>query len=262
MYSHSSCTRSANGKVPDDNSVHVSQSVRQETAELASWALSDAASTRDGSPQYRHESGFSGLQLPQERNSLSSSQVNGFEISSHARPEPIDEASETSPENILQNRLHPVSTLTKLIRQSSQAMTDNASGDSIINDMSNHRDIHVVTVGNGIISQPHEDSSLLQSLPGGMLERPRAYGALQDVESQQIKRRTSSKPLRHKILQNQRKFWESNRKALCVFFKENLTWASIVVEPASYLPAVVLGLLLNVLDALSYGIVLHFDFWL
>lgn len=30
-------------------------------------------------------------------------------------------------------------------------------------------------------------------------------------------------------------------------------WGSVIAKPASYIPAVILGLLLNVLDALSYG---------
>ena len=115
-----------------------------------------------------------------------------------------------------------------------------------------------MTVGNAIISQPDEESSLLQPLPYGTLERTRAYGALHDVESQQIKGKTWGRALKHRILQNYRRLWESKPKVLRVFSKKNITLTSIVVESASYLPAVILGLLLNILDALSYGIELYF----
>jgi SulP family sulfate permease len=39
-----------------------------------------------------------------------------------------------------------------------------------------------------------------------------------------------------------------NRKAI---------WQNAVVEPVGYLPAVILGLLLNILDALSYGMSIY-----
>lgn len=63
-----------------------------------------------------------------------------------------------------------------------------------------------------------------------------------------ISRFTSSGYHRARLLRNP-KFWDSR-----------VLWKNIILPPVEVLPAVALGLLLNVLDALSYGMyfILHF----
>ena len=247
----------ADEKVPDDENLHFSQSVRQETEQLASRALSDGAPTRDSSPPHRHGSGPNGLHLLGNRGSISPSQVNNLEDYSRARLDLFDKTSRSLLiKNNLYDRLHrPVSTLTDLIRQSPRAAEDNIDGDGSSEETSNNSDVHVVTIGNGIISQPHESSSLLQSLPRSVLDRPRAYETLRDAESQQLTANTRSKRLNEMVLQIYQRFWTSNSKIPYALAKENNTWTLVVRKLASCFPAVVLGLLLNILDALSYGIV-------
>lgn len=75
-----------------------------------------------------------------------------------------------------------------------------------------------------------------------------------DIEAQEIRRKVSWPKLRHVILWPKEKGYDIvkvvanprawNRKAM---------WENAVKAPIECLPAVILGLLLNILDALSYG---------
>ena len=110
-----------------------------------------------------------------------------------------------------------------------------------------------VTVGHAIISQPHERTPLVHKhvneldkpsslTPSWDLESllvvpQRSLSALSSFTSHALDRvagvaRTASHP----------KTWDRRK-----------IWQNIVSQPASYLPAIGLGLLLNILDALSYG---------
>ena len=75
---------------------------------------------------------------------------------------------------------------------------------------------------------------------GGDLE---AQGAWQPSTLRWLRRRAGSRTAEcATVLANPRK-WDGRA-----------VWRSAVVTPASYLPAVLVGLLLNILDALSYGL--------
>jgi SulP family sulfate permease len=75
-----------------------------------------------------------------------------------------------------------------------------------------------------------------------------------DIEGQEIRRKVSWPKLRNVILWPKEKAYDiarvvANPKA----WDRKAIWENAVVAPVSCLPAVILGLLLNVLDALSYG---------
>ncbi len=106
--------------------------------------------------------------------------------------------------------------------------------------------IHPVTVREGIISQPSERTRLLA--------KRTAYGSIKDIESQKTSDevQTSKRSLALQQIKEcasgvvrvamSPKSW--NRRDL---------WEYGMRQPASLLPPVILGLLLNILDALSYG---------
>jgi hypothetical protein len=102
-------------------------------------------------------------------------------------------------------------------------------------------------VGQGIISQPSQCTTSLLSRTVQTSERKPAYGAIRDIESQKepwespIIRLKGCLARMGRTLMN-RKSWDKQQ-----------IWYYMVREPASYIPPVVLGLLLNILDALSYG---------
>jgi SulP family sulfate permease len=75
-----------------------------------------------------------------------------------------------------------------------------------------------------------------------------------DLEGQEIRRKVSWPKLRNVILWPKEKGYDiarvvANPKA----WDRKAIWENAVVAPVTCLPAVVLGLLLNILDALSYG---------
>jgi SulP family sulfate permease len=75
-----------------------------------------------------------------------------------------------------------------------------------------------------------------------------------DIEAQEVRRKVSWPKLRNVILWPKEKGYDiarviANPKA----WDRKAIWDNAVLAPASCLPAVILGVLLNVLDALSYG---------
>ncbi|KAL8712299.1 MAG: hypothetical protein Q9220_003450 [cf. Caloplaca sp. 1 TL-2023] len=117
--------------------------------------------------------------------------------------------------------------------------------------------VEPVVVETGIISQPTESTSLLlrKQAYGSTSNRPR--DSTHDLEGQKISSNTSLEPQVTGI----RKVTKRCRSTML-----NLThpksWNSQdvlkkgLLQPASYIPSVILGLLLNILDALSYGMIL------
>ena len=145
-----------------------------------------------------------------------------------------------------------VSGLTELLRGSPQTGRDNI--DIEANVAHDDSGILAVTVRNGIISQPHERISLVRGKARQNKDIPNSYGTLCDIESQERVRTGPKLHVRKPVV------WPSE-SALRIFnsvvspktWDNGAIWSICVIEPARLLPAVVLGLLLNVLDALSYG---------
>ena len=116
------------------------------------------------------------------------------------------------------------------------------------------RAIKPVTVREGIISQPNEQTALLLKKVACRLEDSQNHGSAQDIENQKAH-----------LEYSQHKFW-----ILCAKIRQNnamiarrlvhpkswdrqAIWDQAVRKPLSFIPPIILGLLLNVLDALSYG---------
>ena len=76
----------------------------------------------------------------------------------------------------------------------------------------------------------------------------------QDLERQELKRYPSWTKLRKVVLWPREKGLNAARIILSPkSWDRKAIWHNSVVAPVGYLPAVILGLLLNILDALSYG---------
>lgn len=95
-----------------------------------------------------------------------------------------------------------------------------------------------------------ERTLLLAKTPS---ESPHHYGAVEDIEHQGRSPRRSSKI----FAQGLSKLAKGTRIALNPKgWDKRAIWQEGVVHPVSLIPAVLLGLLLNILDALSYGMIL------
>lgn len=102
-----------------------------------------------------------------------------------------------------------------------------------------------------IISQPTEGASLLLN---GRIPRNVGYGSIQDLESV----KGNSQGRAHTSLGRVRQFRAGPRQALQAFthsktWDRGHIWDKGIRQPLRFIPPVILGLLLNVLDALSYG---------
>ncbi len=115
-------------------------------------------------------------------------------------------------------------------------------------------DTNVATTVHGIISQPRERTALL-SEPGVLrLNGSTTYNTIEDLECQGKNLKTNISVNQAAMVRvkehGQHKYtWLSNPKS----WNKQAIWTYGVCQPAHYMPAVVLGLLLNILDALSYG---------
>ena len=171
-------------------------------------------------------------------------------------PDTIEEGSEpVSPES----RPSPpkpsstASTLTQMIKSASCAV-DNSDEeeDAYTGNSGIHR--YPADVRPGTLSQPHEGTALLHSKSVLTAGKRRTYAVPPDLEALKCgptdrfptirKAITTIKSwsidLRHKLPNS--KTWD-----------KRVLWHNAVLKPAGYIPAIVLGLLLNILDALSYG---------
>lgn len=105
---------------------------------------------------------------------------------------------------------------------------------------------HPVTVREGIISQPGERT--------GLLVKRTAYGSIRDIESQ--KKYDEAQTSKGNVTVRQAMGGISGA-ARCLSSRRSWNrhdlWKYGIRQPANFLPPVILGLLLNVLDALSYG---------
>ena len=237
---------------PIDITQNTSQGVREDTAELASWALSDIASHRNGHSPSRLRASSSTQQNLDSLNGQDS--VSHRDSSESSRPDVIPEVSELStPQNepaSYHARSH--SALTEMIRQSPP--NEDSSNDTEDEGPLRSSGVQPVTVREGIISQPHEQTSLLLKKAAYGSGQSPIYGSAHDLENQRLPAQTlaarlndaythSKAHLIHafRVVENP-KSWDGKE-----------IWTHAVKRPASYVPPVILGLLLNVLDALSYG---------
>lgn len=228
--------------------------MRQDTAELASWALSDVASIRSGTPPRRHASSGGITRITSLDSFLDDLSDPSRIYDGHDSPYPevIREVLEpTSPDSHPSSRhSNNTSILTEMIRNSSSAVEDEDRRDATVSDVDTS--YQPVDVRRGIISQqPHEGTALLRRVSSG---KTPTYKFFRDVESLQRSYNTRLQRARQAVT------WSKDRSRAMMrtlvspkTWDKRVTWQTTIVKPAGYVPAIILGLLLNILDALSYG---------
>lgn len=243
---------------PIDSAQHA-RSVREDTAELASYALSDKASVQSASPRQRSgqtqlESYFA--QGPEDESML------GEGLHRHT----IAEVSEpVSPEDGPTPRSQGKSALTNMLKRSplstSPPQVDEDHNDKPIpaadgNEDDRGRERLIITP-NGVTVDASERTPLLRKDTAFETHHPDWIRGQQDLERQEVRRRVSWPKLRNVVRWPKEKGIDIARIILNPkSWDRKVIVQKVVKEPFGYLPAVILGLLLNILDALSYGMIL------
>jgi sulfate permease, SulP family len=230
------------------DSAQNARTVREDTAELASYLLSDRQS--QGSPSFflqrsRLSSEFQDVDSLDEQTRVSETIQEVSEPSTPGSPAPHGE--EDGP-----------SALTNLLRESPpQSVAPDASGSSQDEAEESSEDEEEEDVSRHTAPRRNRKSSDLSPSEHTPLLRRETTGGLHDVDLEGQKGRPSTtwfgnltesvwgveRHVAHTIaIAANPKHWD--HKAI---------WQTAVVTPASCLPAVCVGLLLNILDALSYG---------
>ena len=150
--------------------------------------------------------------------------------------------------------IDPDSTSTQTRLQSQSPRIEDSPNDTEDEETLRRSGIYPVIVRKGIISQPHERTSLLSKQAPYNTKRTGKYGSAPDLEDQQSAWASFGKGVKKfytrtkrqaiyaaKISQNPQR-WDGQQ-----------LYQQTIKRPASYIPPVILGLLLNILDALSYG---------
>lgn len=220
--------------------------MREDTAELASRALSD---TEEQSYGVLDTSNSQKVAETGRRHTL---KARDSGITRH--PEIIQEASEPgSLEDVTPARpATGKSILTQLIQNSPPTDSVDDTGSSTESQGTQDQDDDFSVAIGGIISQPHESTPLLNKRKS--MTSSRSHLSSHDIEAQGSGRKPQLAVLRDRI-------YNSTTRAISMArvitdpsrWDRKVVWRRLLVQPASYLPAVVLGLLLNILDALSYG---------
>ncbi|EEH17979.2 hypothetical protein PABG_00542 [Paracoccidioides brasiliensis Pb03] len=231
---------------PLDAAQYSSRGVREDTAELASLALFDGESGRHGSslsdPQMSVPN-RSGIFIDGQRNIDQSRDVQS------QGPGQIPEPSEPHFQRKYSHPLPKCGTLSlkKMIRSSIPSDDGSDSNEELIPEDYTHPNL-IISRGSKV--QDTERTSLIQR---AFRTRNQSYGTSSvDVENQTT--RTGSFSKFRAICTKGRNLCSHrcNRK-VC---DRRTIWRKGIVYPTSLLPSVFLGLLLNILDALSYGMIL------
>lgn len=140
--------------------------------------------------------------------------------------------------------------LTEMIRNSACAVEDEDRGDAISTNA--RTSYQPVEVRPGIISQqPHEGTALLRRISSGKAPTSKFFRDIESLERTYVSR----------FQKVRQAFTWSKDPSISVVrtlgspktLDKRMIWQNTVVKPAGYIPAILLGLLLNILDALSYG---------
>jgi SulP family sulfate permease len=176
------------------------------------------------------------------------------------RPPVIEEVSEpASPEEV---GYFPPSTsmITNLIRKSPPSTSPPNNMDGSDSDSEREDEVedasqqHLTVTDNGVAIDYSEQTPLLKKCSNVSTHPDYIHGET-DIEHQKPRKRMPLRKLPRKLISWPRK--KGGRILRVLTNKKNWTrkamWQNVVIEPAGLLPAVVLGCLLNILDALSYG---------
>ena len=241
------------------DSAQNARSVREDTAELASYALSDRASARSTSPPPRRsaqthlESFFangSDSESVMNREAEALRQATIHEVSEPGSPENGSGSDKSPGTSVLTNMLRRSPPSTSLPQQEEEAAWEPADIENEIETSSDRR--RLIITPNGV--REDERTPLLGKDPIEYRHHPDWIRGEQDLERQEMKRKGSWPKLRNVILRSKEKGLDIARNVLNPkSWDRKVIWKNAVVAPVGYLPAIVLGLLLNILDALSYG---------
>lgn len=239
------------------------QSVREDSAELASYALSDKGSTQGGSSPPTRHLGQSVLESffhqAAESEGESSRDIDGLQHDT------IQEVSEpVSPDSGLSVHSPGKSVLTDMLKRSPPSISppdhddhddkrSQEEGDKV-DDKAQGR---LIITSNGVRVDDTERMPLLPKAQSFETHHPDWIRGEPDIEGQGIKRQVSWPKLRTLILWPREKGYDI---AVTILnpkrWNGQAIWRDAVKAPIRYFPAAVLGTLLNILDALSYGMIL------
>ena len=211
--------RSFHGQL--DQAQYSSDGLREQTAELASFALSEHNSYLGSSPPSSPRPGDEG------------------------HPEAIEEVSEpVTPESSHADGDPSVSALTMMIQDSDSP--PNGHGRSEDTDK---------TLFERTSSPPYEEQPDVDERTSLLSNRKAsaAYGDLSDIERQHESRRFPKARWRAPVARLRACFYTMTHPKT---WSARAIYQEVVQHPVKLLPAVFLGLLLNILDALSYGMIL------
>ncbi|KAH8697469.1 sulfate transporter family-domain-containing protein [Talaromyces proteolyticus] len=216
-----------------DPAQYSSQGVREQSAELASLAVSDAESGTSA-PAFLDPDPLSLDLFRQSRplqpdNDLYQPEDVIEEASESATPTPTAHLSSSA--------------LTAMMRNDPE---DQSSNNPAAKSVSPNNSISRTDAADEL---PDEQTSLIRKRTQS---KDLSYGTARDVESQSLysQRRSSAQ---HAYSRAETFFYVSTHPKS---WNRRTIWWEGVVRPVSLLPAVFLGLLLNILDALSYGMIL------
>ncbi|RHZ68522.1 sulfate transporter family protein [Aspergillus thermomutatus] len=229
--------RSFNG--PHDPAHYSSEGLREQTAELASFALS--------LPQERSA-------LPRSLNIFQSKQQTGVATSPSSYSGPAGELTIVEPEPI-----HAPATGSSVLTQMIRSPPSELSGDETDHygdepspngaaGMENPR--RLFTDGDEENTSTERTSLLNKTAQSKPFH---GYGVADDIESQDLltEREPGAQPHALSAIRGCLRLLASPKS-----WDRRAVWQQGVVYPISLLPSVFLGLLLNILDALSYGMIL------
>lgn len=248
---------------PIDSALYT-RSVREETVELASYALSDKASARSVSPPRQR---FAQTNLESYFSQSPDNDTGSGRIGEGVHRDVIKEVSEpVSPESEGSNISHSRSALTNLIRRSPPSTSpperiigieEEEPAEVHLRPDEDTGNPRLIAMSDGVEVDATERTPLLERSSAFEPRRPDYIGGEQDLEGETPRRRTTWPKVRNVLL------WPRTRGVEIAHtvvhpktWDHKVIFKYTVLEPVGYMPAVVLGLLLNILDALSYGMIL------
>ncbi|KAI0013460.1 sulfate transporter family protein [Xylariaceae sp. FL0662B] len=247
--------------VPID-SASFARSVREDTAELASYVLSDKKDKRNSSFLKRASSSSPQPGLEPPNSHYAPMHLGDPQTSSAVT---VDEGSKPSSiESSLGNgRDFGPSALANMIESSSP---QSVVLDSVLGSDTSHNEQppsmaippfnERSAARSGDMDTTSETTPLLRSKPHRPESSTESNAELGDVENQ--KPRITTRKYQWKNLRDgiQSRIHKTTAAANPKTWDRRIIWENVVLNPVRSLPAVILGLLLNILDALSYGMIL------
>lgn len=243
------------------DSAQYARSVREDTAELASYALRDSSPEphspiRPRTTQMQLESYFNGLEdeAASNREAERSRHDTIPEVPEPATPEEEDTQLGSIPQGTSE-----IANMLKTSPPSTSPPNNDGISDSGDTEYGSTKvggaNGRLIITSQGVQMDSTERTPLLFKTPDRQLSHPDWIHG-EDLEGQHTKRAQSWPKIRDVFRTTKERGRRTVQTAINPkHWDGKAVWRSCIVAPANCLPAVVLGLLLNILDALSYGMV-------